>query len=125
MDIGVGSFIFSQGIVSAIPLVKDPASLKQPLLPKVLRTARKCAPLLLLGVIRTLSVKGVEYPVCPYMRDSSGHDTQCGALGTPDRVRDALELFLHHCPYTHARGCASPTDAVSADMGHRFHDRHR
>ncbi|EPS97371.1 hypothetical protein FOMPIDRAFT_1128736 [Fomitopsis schrenkii] len=62
MDIGVGSFIFSQGIVSAIPLVKDPASLRQPLIPKVLRTARKCAPLLLLGVIRTLSVKGVEYP---------------------------------------------------------------
>ncbi|KAI0736482.1 GWT1-domain-containing protein [Fomitopsis betulina] len=62
MDIGVGSFIFSQGIVSAIPLVKDPASLRQPLMPKVLRTARKCAPLLLLGIIRTLSVKGVEYP---------------------------------------------------------------
>ena len=68
MDIGVGSFIFSQGIVSAIPLVKNPASLKQPLLPKVLRTVRKCAPLLLLGVIRTLSVKGIEYPVGPETR---------------------------------------------------------
>ncbi|TFY51306.1 hypothetical protein EVJ58_g10637 [Rhodofomes roseus] len=62
MDIGVGSFIFSQGVVSAIPLIKSPAYLTQPLLPKMLSTARKCAPIFLLGIIRTLSVKGVEYP---------------------------------------------------------------
>lgn len=62
MDIGVGSFVFSQGIVSAIPLVKNTATLTQPLLPKVLIIARKCIPLMVLGVLRTLTVKGVEYP---------------------------------------------------------------
>ena len=63
MDIGVGSFVFSQGIVSAIPLVKNPAHLTAPLLPKVSLVLRKCSPVLLLGFLRTISVKGTEYPV--------------------------------------------------------------
>lgn len=63
MDIGVGSFVFSQGIVSAIPLVKNPAYLTAPLLPKVSTVLRKCSPVLLLGLLRTISVKGTEYPV--------------------------------------------------------------
>ncbi|RPD60688.1 hypothetical protein L227DRAFT_623446 [Lentinus tigrinus ALCF2SS1-6] len=62
MDIGVGSFVFSQGIVSAIPLVKNPAHLTAPLLPKVSLVLRKCSPVLLLGLLRTISVKGTEYP---------------------------------------------------------------
>lgn len=63
MDLGVGSFVFSQGIVSAIPLIKNPAYLTAPLLPKVATVTRKCLPVLLLGLIRTVSVKGTEYPV--------------------------------------------------------------
>lgn len=63
MDIGVGSFVFSQGIVSALPLIKDPAYLTAPLIPKVWTVVRKCLPVLALGLIRTLSVKGTEYPV--------------------------------------------------------------
>ena len=63
MDIGVGSFVFSQGIVSAIPLVKNPAHLREPLLPKFTMVLRKCLPVLLLGLFRTVSVKGTEYPV--------------------------------------------------------------
>ncbi|KAI0689335.1 GWT1-domain-containing protein [Cytidiella melzeri] len=62
MDLGVGSFVFSQGVVSAIPLIKDPQYLKAPMLPKLLSTARKCLPVLILGVLRTLSVKGTNYP---------------------------------------------------------------
>ncbi|KAI0816924.1 GWT1-domain-containing protein [Trametes gibbosa] len=62
MDLGVGSFVFSQGIVSAIPLVKNPTYLTQPLLPKLTAVVRKCAPVLVLGLLRTLSVKGTEYP---------------------------------------------------------------
>ncbi|RDX41287.1 hypothetical protein OH76DRAFT_1561669 [Lentinus brumalis] len=62
MDIGVGSFVFSQGIVSAIPLVKNPTHLTAPLLPKLSLTLRKCSPVLLLGLLRTMSVKGTEYP---------------------------------------------------------------
>ncbi|KAH9903179.1 GWT1-domain-containing protein [Cubamyces lactineus] len=62
MDLGVGAFVFSQGIVSAIPLVKNPQYLTEPLLPKVTVVLRKCSPLLLLGLLRTISVKGTEYP---------------------------------------------------------------
>ncbi|TBU26304.1 GWT1-domain-containing protein [Dichomitus squalens] len=62
MDIGVGSFVFSQGIVSAIPLVKNPAHLTEPLLPKVTTVLRKCSAVLLIGLLRTISVKGTEYP---------------------------------------------------------------
>lgn len=63
MDMGVGSFIFSQGIVSAIPLIKNPAHLKSPVFQKVVVAIRKCLPLLVLGLLRTLSVKGTHYPV--------------------------------------------------------------
>ncbi|KAL1948259.1 hypothetical protein VTO73DRAFT_12334 [Trametes versicolor] len=62
MDLGVGSFVFAQGIVSAIPLVKNPEHLTQPLLPKLAGIMRKCSPVLLLGLLRTISVKGTEYP---------------------------------------------------------------
>ncbi|KAM5533211.1 hypothetical protein V8D89_013167 [Ganoderma adspersum] len=62
MDIGVGSFVFSQGIVSAIPLLKNPSYLPSPLLPKVTTVLRKCSPVLVLGLLRTISVKGTEYP---------------------------------------------------------------
>ena len=63
MDLGVGSFVFSQGVVSAIPLIKDPKYLSAPFFPKLVTTTRKCLPVLILGVIRTLSVKGTDYPV--------------------------------------------------------------
>ncbi len=32
MDLGVGAFVFSQGVISAIPLVKNPAYLASPVL---------------------------------------------------------------------------------------------
>ncbi|KAF4613004.1 hypothetical protein D9613_010764 [Agrocybe pediades] len=62
MDLGVGSFVFSQGIVSAIPLVKDAAHLRAPLLPKLVSVTKKCVPVIALGVVRVLLVKGTEYP---------------------------------------------------------------
>ncbi|KAG8992302.1 Glucosaminyl phosphatidylinositol (GlcN-PI) nositol acylation protein [Tulasnella sp. JGI-2019a] len=62
MDLGVGSFVFSQGVVSAIPIVRDPNQLSDPIFPKMLATARKVLPLLALGLVRVLLVKGTEYP---------------------------------------------------------------
>lgn len=62
MDIGVGSFVFSQGIVSAIPLIKDRAYLRAAPLTKILAVTQKCLPVIALGLLRTLSVKGTEYP---------------------------------------------------------------
>ncbi|ELU38320.1 GPI-anchored wall transfer protein 1 [Rhizoctonia solani AG-1 IA] len=62
MDLGVGSFVFSQGVVSAVPVIKNPGLLKNPVLPKVLAASKKVIPLLVLGLLRVLAVKGTEYP---------------------------------------------------------------
>jgi glucosaminylphosphatidylinositol acyltransferase len=63
MDLGVGSFVFSQGIVSAIQLIKDPAYLASPIVPKLLCVTRKSLPIIVLGSIRVILVKGTDYPV--------------------------------------------------------------
>ena len=63
MDVGVGSFVFAAGIVSALPILKDPAYLRAPTLPNVLSVARKAAPIIALGLVRVALVKGTEYPV--------------------------------------------------------------
>ncbi|KAG9085223.1 Glucosaminyl phosphatidylinositol (GlcN-PI) nositol acylation protein, partial [Ceratobasidium sp. 370] len=62
MDLGVGSFVFSQGVVSAIPMIKNPGMLRGAVIPKVLTAARKVIPLFVLGFVRVLAVKGTEYP---------------------------------------------------------------
>ncbi|KAF8843467.1 GWT1-domain-containing protein [Paxillus ammoniavirescens] len=62
MDLGVGSFVFSQGIVSAIPIIKDPSHLSAPIKPKLYQIAKKVAPIIALGLVRVLLVKGTEYP---------------------------------------------------------------
>ncbi|KAJ7226804.1 hypothetical protein GGX14DRAFT_555388 [Mycena pura] len=62
MDLGVGSFVFSNGVVSAIPLIKNPRYLQAPLFPKLRTVVRKTLPIIALGVIRVLLVKGTDYP---------------------------------------------------------------
>ncbi|QRV98928.1 hypothetical protein RhiJN_26947 [Ceratobasidium sp. AG-Ba] len=62
MDLGVGSFVFSQGLVSAIPMIKNPAMLRAAVIPKLLVTLKKVAPVFVLGLVRVLAVKGTEYP---------------------------------------------------------------
>ena len=66
---GVGSFVFSQGIVSAIPviqLVKSPRDLRPPLTLEILSVLEKSLPVLVLGLLRLILVKGTQYPVsCP------------------------------------------------------------
>jgi phosphatidylinositol glycan class W len=63
MDMGVGSFVFSSGIVSVRSLVKaNLTNTKTPSLGKRLLTAvRHSTPLLVLGFVRLAMVKGVDY----------------------------------------------------------------
>ena len=68
MDLGVGSFVFSQGLVSAIPILKDVSVLEEPSLPKIFQAMKKAFPLLVLGLTRVILVKGVDYPVCKIRR---------------------------------------------------------
>lgn len=66
---GVGSFVFSQGIVSAIPviqLINSPADLRPPLPLEILSVLERSLPVLVLGLLRVVLVKGTQYPVsCP------------------------------------------------------------
>ncbi|KAH0831252.1 GWT1-domain-containing protein [Lanmaoa asiatica] len=62
MDCGVGSFVFSQGIVSAMPIIKDPSQLHANVKPKLYRIIKKNLPIVVLGIVRVLLVKGTEYP---------------------------------------------------------------
>ncbi|KAF8187713.1 GPI-anchored wall transfer protein 1 [Pholiota molesta] len=62
MDLGVGSFVFSQGIVSAMPLIRDPAYITAPMFPKLFTVTKHSLPVIVLGAFRVLLVKGTEYP---------------------------------------------------------------
>ncbi|KAL3468217.1 GWT1-domain-containing protein [Aspergillus heterothallicus] len=64
MDLGVGSFVFSGGVVSARALVKEQeggAPSKKTLVQRFSSSIRHSIPLLVLGLIRLYSVKNLEY----------------------------------------------------------------
>ncbi len=61
MDMGVGSFVFSAGVVSARTALKERITKKaSSLADRLITSARHSAPLLLLGLIRLWSVKGLD-----------------------------------------------------------------
>ncbi|ORY90902.1 GPI-anchored wall transfer protein 1 [Leucosporidium creatinivorum] len=60
MDIGVGSFVFSLGLISALPLLRSTE--RTPFVSAVWQSAKKSAGVLALGLVRVIMVKGVEYP---------------------------------------------------------------
>ncbi|KAJ8296251.1 GPI-anchored wall transfer protein 1 [Rhodotorula toruloides] len=67
MDLGVGSFVFSLGLVSALPLLRSHSSspsarTRRSYFSSVFRSIRKCLPLVALGIVRVVMVKGVDYP---------------------------------------------------------------
>ncbi|KEF56289.1 uncharacterized protein A1O9_07870 [Exophiala aquamarina CBS 119918] len=68
MDLGVGSFVFSAGVVSARGLVKSEQvasnggkSIQSTFITRFAQAARHSIPLLVLGFIRLWSVKGLDY----------------------------------------------------------------
>ncbi|KAL8761019.1 MAG: hypothetical protein Q9184_002832 [Pyrenodesmia sp. 2 TL-2023] len=62
MDMGVGSFVFSAGLVSARPVLKAQAAGTRSSVGASLKAAlRHSLPLLVLGLIRLYSVKGLDY----------------------------------------------------------------
>jgi|HubBroStandDraft_3_1064219.scaffolds.fasta_scaffold3978944_1 phosphatidylinositol glycan class W len=66
MDMGVGAFVFSQGIVSATPIIefiKYPAHLRPPLTSEIKSVVEKTLPVLVLGLVRVVLVKSTQYPV--------------------------------------------------------------
>ncbi|KAF5559979.1 GPI-anchored wall transfer 1 [Fusarium napiforme] len=66
MDLGVGSFVFSAGLVAARPVLREKAigrttGRATPLSHRIVHSLRHSVPLLVLGLIRFLSVKGLDY----------------------------------------------------------------
>lgn len=62
MDVGVGSFVFSAGLVSARPVLQARLAGKTSSFSSLLKSAfRGMLPLLVLGFIRLYSVKGLDY----------------------------------------------------------------
>jgi phosphatidylinositol glycan class W len=62
MDMGVGSFVFSAGVVAAKPVLKDARAGKSTgLAQRLYVSIRHALPLLVLGLIRLWSVKGLDY----------------------------------------------------------------
>ncbi|KAL8732977.1 MAG: hypothetical protein Q9166_002375 [cf. Caloplaca sp. 2 TL-2023] len=62
MDMGVGSFVFAAGLVSARPVLKARAAGKSTTVgASQMAGARHSVPLLVLGLIRLYSVKGLDY----------------------------------------------------------------
>lgn len=62
MDLGVGSFVFSGGAVSARAILKQQASGKSlPLTTRLYASTKHSLPLLILGLIRLWTVKGLDY----------------------------------------------------------------
>ena len=62
MDVGVGSFVFSAGVVAARPILKQsPSGPSTALRLRLYRSARHSLPLIVLGFVRLYSVKGLDY----------------------------------------------------------------
>jgi len=61
MDMGVGSFVFTAGVVSVRSSLKEGTGHQPPLSKRLLTSLRHSVPILVLGVIRLISVKGLDY----------------------------------------------------------------
>lgn len=62
MDVGVGSFVFSAGLVAARPVLKEQSAGKgKKLSTRIYTSLRHSLPLFILGFIRLYSVKGLDY----------------------------------------------------------------
>jgi phosphatidylinositol glycan class W len=61
MDMGVGSFVFTSGVVSVRSFLKTDKGQHPPLSNRLVTSFRHSIPLLVLGVVRLISVKGLDY----------------------------------------------------------------
>jgi phosphatidylinositol glycan class W len=61
MDMGVGSFVFTAGVVSVRASLKQGIKGRPPLSQRLLTSIRHSIPLLVLGTVRLISVKGLDY----------------------------------------------------------------
>lgn len=116
----MGSFVFSQGVVSAIPLIKDPSHLTAPLRQKLVAVVRKTAPLIVMGLVRVLLVKGTEYPVRLLYSCFRDFGRLTGTAGTCIGVWHSLELLHHTRTGTRITGSVAPIHCAYPDITFRI-----
>lgn len=61
MDMGVGSFVFTAGVVSVRSSLKEATGRRPALSKRLTASLRHALPLLVLGIVRLISVKGLDY----------------------------------------------------------------
>ncbi|KAH7390808.1 GPI-anchored wall transfer protein 1 [Phaeosphaeria sp. MPI-PUGE-AT-0046c] len=61
MDMGVGSFVFTAGVVSVRSALKEGTGRRPALSQRLVTSVRHSIPLLVLGTVRLISVKGLDY----------------------------------------------------------------
>lgn len=61
MDMGVGSFVFTNGVVSVRSSLKTETGRLPPLSTRLVASLRHALPLIFLGIVRLISVKGLDY----------------------------------------------------------------
>lgn len=61
MDMGVGSFVFTNGVVSVRSSLRTEAGKLPPLSERLFASLRHALPLIVLGTVRLMSVKGLDY----------------------------------------------------------------
>lgn len=92
MDVGVGSFVFSLGVVSTKSFATDASSSS---IQRLARSMYKSIPLILLGLVRVVTVKGSEYPVSHPLNETPSILISVGAC---HRVWGPLEFLLYARP---------------------------
>jgi glucosaminylphosphatidylinositol acyltransferase len=66
MDMGVGAFVFSQGVVSATPIIRSisyPMHSRLPLIYEIMFALDETKLVVVLGLARVMLVKSTQYPV--------------------------------------------------------------
>ena len=99
MDVGVGSFVFSLGIVSIRSFAKAARQEASSIMYTVSRALRKTSPVLALGVVRVLMVKGSDYPASFSLESLRLILIEfVRVVGACHRVWRSLEFLLHTRP---------------------------
>lgn len=97
MDLGVGSFVFSAGVVSARSVLKAQVSPNPPdLARRLIGSLRHSLALLVLGTIRLISVKGVDY--AEHVTEYGVHWNFFFTLGFLPPVVAACQSLLAYVP---------------------------
>jgi phosphatidylinositol glycan class W len=66
MDMGVGAFVFSQGVVSATPIIRSisyPTHSRPSLIYEIIFALDETKLIVVLGLARVMLVKSTQYPV--------------------------------------------------------------